>query len=430
MECFVVGGGRRLSGSMRVQGSKNSALPILAATILIKGKSVIHNCPSLSDIACTIKILKALGCKVIREADTVTVDATHVNSCEIPDNLMREMRSSVVFLGAIIGRMGQAVISNPGGCEIGLRPIDLHLYAMRMLGVTVDEAYGKLSCKVKKSLKGAKITFSFPSVGATENAILASCTAKGSTTIVNSAREPEIIDLCDFLNSCGAKIKGAGESIKYVEGVDSLIGTEHSVICDRIVASTYLVGAAVTGGDVELLNTNPSHLNAVLPLLEESGCDVRVRCKSIRLTAPNELNRIDKIITQPYPGFPTDSQALFTTLCTVARGTSVIVENIFESRFKHVPELLRMGAKIKTEGRVAVVEGVSRLFAGKVVSPDLRGGAALVLAGLCAEGTTQVDNIGFIDRGYEELENNLSALNADICRMDKNNAGKKNCIIS
>ncbi len=429
MECFVVNGGRRLNGSVRVQGAKNSALPILAATVLVKGKSVIHNCPNLSDIRCTVKILRALGCKVSRENDTIIVDASDVTSSEIPDNLMREMRSSVVFLGAIIGRTGQAVISNPGGCEIGLRPIDLHLYAMRKLGVTIDESYGKLDCKVKNALKGTKITFSFPSVGATENAILAACTAKGNTTIVNSAREPEIIDLCAFLNSCGAKIKGAGESIIYIEGVDTLISSEHSVICDRIAASTYLVGAAVTGGDIELLNTNPTHLNSVLPLLEEAGCSVRVRCKAIRISSPPTLKRIDKIITQPYPGFPTDSQALFTTLCSVAEGTSVIVENIFESRFKHVPELVRMGARIKTEGRVAVIEGVRSLFAGNVVSPDLRGGAALVLAGLCAEGTTQINNISFIDRGYEELENNLSALNADICRMENGNAEKRKKLI-
>ncbi len=430
MDCFVINGGRRLNGSLKVQGSKNSALPILAATILIKGKSVIHNCPRLSDIDCTIRILKALGCKVYRDYDTVTVDAEKINSNEIPDNLMREMRSSVVFLGAILGRTGKAVISNPGGCEIGLRPIDLHLYAMRKLGVSVDESYGKLNCKVKSSLKGTKITFSFPSVGATENAVLAACTAKGSSVIVNAAREPEIIDLCDFLNSCGAKIRGAGESIIYIDGVKELKESEHSVICDRIVASTFLVGAAVTGGDIELLNTEPVHLNSVLPLLEEAGCTVRVRCKSIRITSPASLNRIDKIITQPYPGFPTDSQALFTTLCSVARGTSVIVENIFESRFKHVPELVRMGARIKTEGRVAVIEGVPGLFGGKVVSPDLRGGASLVLAGLCAEGTTCVENICFVDRGYEELENNMSALNADMCRMDKGNAKKRNKIIS
>jgi UDP-N-acetylglucosamine 1-carboxyvinyltransferase len=314
--------------------------------------------------------------------------------------------------------MGEAMVSAPGGCEIGLRPIDLHLYAVRKLGVDVEEGYGRIYCKVKNKLKGNKITFSFPSVGATENAILLSATAKGSTTIVNAAREPEIIDLCDFLNSCGAKISGAGESIITVEGVEKLSGCDHTVICDRIVSATYLIAAAVTGGDVELISANPNHLNSVLPLLEESGCDIRIRCKDVRLKAPMRLRRIDKIVTQPFPGFPTDAQALFTTLVSIADGTSVIVENIFESRFKHVPELVRMGARIRAEGRVAVVDGVDRLYGAEVFSPDLRGGAALVLAGLCANGVTKVRNTEYIDRGYEDFTDNLCMLNGDIIRKD------------
>ncbi len=425
MQSFVVNGGRRLSGRLSVQGSKNSALPILAAAFLVNGTSIIHNVPDLSDTRCTLKILSELGCTIRKEGSTVIVNSEGAQGFEIRESLMREMRSSVVFLGAIIGRCGKAVISSPGGCEIGLRPIDLHLYAMKRLGVCVDESFGKLSCTVQNALVGEKITFSFPSVGATENAILAAVTAKGTTVIVNSAREPEISDLCDFLNKCGAKIQGAGESIITIEGVNSLQGAEHSVICDRIAASTYLVAGAVTGGDVELLNTNPAHLNSVLPVLEEAGCDIRVRCKSIRLKASRRLNRMDKIITQPYPGFPTDSQALFTTLASVAKGTSVIVENIFECRFKHVPELLRMGAKIRTEGRVAVVEGVERLYGADVHSQDLRGGAALVLAGLCAEGTTNISDIQFIDRGYADLENCLCSLNADIYRKVKQDGATK-----
>ncbi|MBR4286161.1 MAG: UDP-N-acetylglucosamine 1-carboxyvinyltransferase [Clostridia bacterium] len=416
MSAFVINGGRRLNGSLRVQGSKNSVLPILAATLLVKGKSVIHNCPTLSDTGSTVKILKALGCRVICNTDTITVDSTDAAGYEIPEALMREMRSSVVFLGAVLGRMGKAEISTPGGCEIGLRPIDLHLYAIKKMGVRIDDSHGRLFCTVPEKLTGAKITFSFPSVGATENAILTAVTAQGNTTIVNAAREPEITDLCNFLNSCGAKIKGAGESVITIEGVNILKGCEYSVICDRIAAATYLVAGAVTGGDVELNNTVPSHLNSVLPLLEESGCDVRVRCKSVRLKAPRKLNRIDKLVTQPFPGFPTDAQAPFTTLATIAKGTTVIVENIFESRLKHIPELVRMGAAIRTESRVAVIDGVDRLYGAEVFSPDLRGGAALVLAGLCAEGTTTVRNIGFIDRGYEDLENNLCSLNADIYR--------------
>ncbi len=416
MSAFVINGGRRLNGSLRVQGSKNSVLPILAATLLVKGKSVIHNCPMLSDTLSTVKILRTLGCKVQRNGDTVTVDSTDAAGYEIPEDLMREMRSSVVFLGAVLGRVGKAEISAPGGCEIGLRPIDLHLYAIKKLGVNIDDSHGRLSCAVPEKLKGAKITFSFPSVGATENAILASVTAEGVTTVVNAAREPEITDLCNFLNSCGAKIKGAGESVITIEGVKALKGSEYSVICDRIAAATFLVAGAVTGGDVELNNTIPAHLNSVLPLLEEAGCDIRVRCKSIRLKAPRKLNRIDKLVTQPFPGFPTDAQAPFTTLATIAKGTTVIVENIFESRLKHIPELVRMGAKIRTESRVAVIDGVDRLYGAEVFSPDLRGGASLVLAGLCAVGTTTVRNISFIDRGYEDLENNLCSLNADIYR--------------
>lgn len=423
MSAYIINGGRRLNGSLNVQGSKNSVLPILAATVLVKGKCVIHNCPLLSDTECTVKILKSLGCGVRREGNTITVDASVVSCSYIPEDLMREMRSSIVFLGAIVGRMGEATMCAPGGCEIGLRPIDLHLYAVKRLGVNVIESHGKIICKVAEKLKGDKITLSFPSVGATENALLLSVTAKGTTTIVNAAREPEITDLCNFLNSCGARISGAGESIITVEGVDRLHGTEHTVICDRIVASTYLVAGAVTRGDIELKNTEPVYLNSVLPLLEEAGCSVNVRCKSIRVKCPMGLRRIDKIITQPYPGFPTDSQALFTTLASVARGTSVIVENIFESRFKHVPELVRMGAKIRAEGRVAVVEGVNSLYGADVLSPDLRGGAALVVAGLCAEGVTTVGNVGFIDRGYENLSQNLCVLNGDI-RLSISEEGK------
>ena len=416
MSAFVINGGRRLNGSLQVQGSKNSVLPILAATLLVKGKSVVHNCPRLSDTRSTVKILRALGCKVLQSENTITVDSTDATGYIIPEDLMREMRSSVVFLGAVLGRMGKAEISAPGGCEIGLRPIDLHLYAIKKMGVVIDDSYGRLSCQVPDRLKGAKITFSFPSVGATENAILTAVTAEGATTIVNAAREPEITDLCSFLNSCGANIKGAGESVITIEGVRALKGCEYSVICDRIVAATFLVAGAMTGGDIELNNTIPAHLNSVLPLLEEAGCDVRVRCKSLRLKAPRKLNRIDKLVTQPFPGFPTDAQAPFTALAAIARGTTVIVENIFESRLKHIPELVRMGAKIRTESRVAVIDGVDRLYGADVFSPDLRGGAALVLAGLCAEGATTVRNTAFIDRGYEDLENNLCSLNADISR--------------
>lgn len=418
MASLVINGGRRLNGSLTAQGSKNSALPILAATYLVNGKSIIHNCPRLSDVECTIKILENLGCKTERHGTDLIVDSTSASGCEIPENLMREMRSSVVFLGAILGKAKKAKISTPGGCEIGLRPIDLHLFAMRKLGVEIEESYGKLLCTIPQKLKGTKITLTFPSVGATENAVLLASVARGTTTIINAAREPEIIDLCNFLSKCGAKISGAGESVIVIEGVEKLEAAEHSVICDRIAAATYLFAGAITGGDVTLKNTVPQHLNSILPVLEETGCEISIKCNEIRLKAPLRLRRIDKLITQPYPGFPTDAQAPIMTLTVVADGTSVIVENIFESRFKHVPELLRMGAKIRTEGRVAVIDGVKRLYGASVVSPDLRGGSALVLAGLVAHGTTEVGSLKHIDRGYENFENNLCMLNADIIRME------------
>ncbi len=419
MSDFVINGGRRLKGSIDVQGSKNSALPILAAAYLVGGKSVIHNCPALSDTECTIKILRHLGCKVDQEGNTVFVDSTNAFGNDIPEALMRELRSSVMFLGALIGKTGKAEIFFPGGCEIGLRPIDLHLYAVRRLGAQVNEQHGKLCFDCEKGLKGSKITFSFPSVGATENAILASVFAKGSTTIVNAAREPEISDLCNFLNKSGANIRGAGESIITIDGCDKLNGCEYSVMGDRIAAATYLIAGAVTSGDITVRNSDVICMQSTLSLLECAGCDVSVKCKEIRLRVGSSLKRIDKIVTQPFPGFPTDAQAPFTTLVSVAQGTSVIVENIFESRFKHIPELVRMGASIRTEGRVAVVDGVKRLYGTEVISPDLRGGAALVLAGLCAEGTTIVKNIRYIDRGYEDFEGNLSRLNGDIKRRDK-----------
>lgn len=420
MGAYVINGGRRLCGSIEAQGAKNSALPILAATYLVGGVSVIHNCPELSDVDCAIRVLRLLGCTVKREGKTLTVDSSLAFGTEIPETLMREMRSSVIFLGAILGRMKKAVISTPGGCEIGLRPVDLHLHAVKKLGATVEEEYGKISCTANNGLKGAEVTLSFPSVGATENTILAAVTAEGTTTVMNAAREPEITDLCDFLNSCGAKIHGSGESVIVIEGTKKLFPCEHTVICDRIAAATYLVAGALTHGDIVIKNTVPAHLSAVLPVLKESGCDVTVRCREIRLKAPARLFRIDKIITQPYPGFPTDAQAPVMTLAAVATGTSVIVENIFECRFKHVPELLRMGAKIRAEGRVAVIDGVDRLYGTAVVSPDLRGGSALVLAGLCAEGVTTVSEIKHIKRGYENFENNLRLLNADIGTVSDN----------
>lgn len=416
MKSFVINGGKRLTGEIKIHGSKNSVLPILAASFLVNGKSVIHNCPMLSDVDAALKILMHLGCKVEREGHTVIIDSQNVSSSEIPDGLMREMRSSVIFLGAILGRTYKAELSTPGGCEIGLRPIDMHISAMKQLGAELSEEHGRLKFSVLDRLKGTKIVLPFPSVGATENIIIASCMAKGTTVISNAAREPEITDLADFLNSCGAKIHSAGDSTVVIEGVDSLHGTTHTVIPDRIAASTYLLAAAATGGKICIKEIVSSHIGALIPILKESGCDVTTNGSWICLSAPKRLNRVKTVRTMPYPGFPTDVQAPLTAMLSVADGTSVMIENIFECRYKHVSELIRLGAKISVEGRTAVIEGVPRLTGASVVAPDLRGGFALIVAGLAAVGETTITGIEHIDRGYETPEILLSELGAEIKR--------------
>lgn len=418
MDKIIINGNRRLNGEITVQGAKNSVLPILVATLLVNGVSVIHNCPILSDVEATIKILRYLGCIVTREGHTVTVDSTNVNRNDVPDNLMREMRSSIVFLGGILGRMGKAVLSTPGGCEIGLRPIDLHLSSMEQFGATITTENGFLVCSAEeKGLTGTRITLSFPSVGATENIILAAVMAKGTTIITNAAREPEISDLADFLNRCGARIHGAGDSTVTIEGVNGLHSTEHTVIPDRIVASTYMIAAAMTNGKICLRDIIPAHIGPTIQPLREAGCDVTVSGRWVCLSAPSKLKRIRMIRTMPYPGFPTDVQAQMMALTTICEGTSVIVENIFESRFKHIGELLRFGARINVEGRMAVIEGVKHLNGANVRATDLRGGSAMILAGLNAYGTTEITEIHHIDRGYEKPEIVLDELGADIKRV-------------
>lgn len=409
------GAGRRIEGELRVHGAKNSALPLLSATVLAHGESVLHNTPRLTDVDAACRILTQLGCRVRRDGDTVTVDATNVSGYEIPETLMREMRSSIVFLGAVMGRNGRCRLSFPGGCELGARPIDLHLSALEQMGAEITEEHGYLNCA--GTLRGAKITLSFPSVGATENILLAAVTAKGYTEIHNAAREPEISDLADFLNKMGAKISGAGEGIITVRGVERLEPAEHSVIPDRIVAGTYLCAAAITHGELILTGCEPQHMNAFLTALESMGARIYsygggklfITCKK-RLSAPSTIR------TMPYPGFPTDIQAPFTALCTAAEGTSVFVETVFENRFRHIPELVRLGASVKTEGRVCVVEGVKRLSGAKVRASELRGGAALVVAALAAEGTSEITGLQYIDRGYESIETALRSVGADIRR--------------
>ena len=419
---YEINGGARLRGECRVQGSKNSALPILAATLLCGGETVIRNCPVLSDVEATIRILRHLGCRVSREGHVVTVDSSAVSADGIPDALMREMRSSVIFLGAILARNGRATLSMPGGCEIGLRPIDLHLDAMRRLGAQVKEEYGKIVCEAPRGLTGAKISLSFPSVGATENIMIAASCARGVTRIDNAAREPEISDLADFLNSCGARIAGAGEGSVTIEGAPRLHPTEHTVIPDRIAAATYMAAAAVTGGRIRLRSIIPAHLGPEIAVFEEAGCRIESDCRNLRLTAPERLRGVKMIRTMPYPGFPTDIQPPVAAMLTAAEGASVIIETIFENRFKYIGELVRFGARIRVDGRMAVVDGVERLYGADVIAPDLRGGAALMIAGLAAEGTTRISGVRHIERGYEAPEAVFSGLSADVKRKEEDGA--------
>ena len=410
-------GGQRLFGDVTVHGAKNSVLPILAATVLAPGVSVIHNCPRLSDVTASLTILEHLGCKTAREGDTVTVDASSLERCDVPDALMREMRSSVIFLGAILARMGRADMNLPGGCELGPRPIDLHLAALRSLGAEIGEGPGGLHCTAPR-LTGREISLSLPSVGATENIMLCACGAQGTTVLVNAAREPEIVDLQGFLNAMGAKVRGAGSSTIVIEGGQTLHGGEHTVIGDRIVAATYLTAAAAAGGDVTVRGVDYRHLSTVTSILREAGCDVRSEKGTVRLICDARLNAVRPIHTAPYPGFPTDAQAPLMAAMASAAGTTVFVENVFENRYRHVDELARMGADIRVEGRVAVVCGVPRLHSGAVKAADLRGGAALAVAALGAEGETVLTGLHHIDRGYERLEEDLRALGAEIKRLE------------
>jgi len=419
MSVFTIEGGRPLSGSVRVQGAKNSVLPILAGTLLAPGECVIHNCPRLTDVEHTLDILRHLGCKAERQGDTVTVDASAPTRCSIPDALMREMRSSVIFLGPLLGRMGRAELSYPGGCELGPRPIDLHLQALRTLGAEVREEGGRVLCAGK--LTGGDITLSLPSVGATENAMLAAVSAEGVTTITNAAREPEIVDLQNFLLALGADVRGAGSSIITVRGGKPLHGGEHTVIADRIVACTYLSAVASAGGEGEVSGVDWRLLSTVTSVLTEAGCRVDSSPSAIHIAAPKRLRAVRPIRTAPYPGFPTDAQAVVMAPLCKAQGATVFVENMFDSRYRHVDELARMGADIRTDGRVAVVYGVEKLSGARVRSTDLRGGAALAVAALGAEGESVVSGLRHIDRGYEDLARDLTALGAGIVRKDETN---------
>jgi UDP-N-acetylglucosamine 1-carboxyvinyltransferase len=415
VEQFRINGGAKLSGEYELTGAKNAVLPILAATIVTGNECKIKSCPDLSDVHTMFTILRELGCKITKEEDGAVVDTRPINSYTIPEHLMREMRSSVFLMGPMIARCGRVTLSYPGGCEIGLRPIDIHLSALRKLGVTIKEAHGFLECTADR-LVGDRIVLDFPSVGATENVMLAATAAEGETRIINPAKEPEITDLQNFLNACGAKVRGAGTGEIVICGKNSYSQVEHRVIPDRIEGGTILAAVAITGGDVLLRNAIPEHMSMILSKLKEAGCTIREGKDSVELSAPVKLKAVEVVKTQPYPGFPTDMQSQFLTLMTVAEGTSMITETIFESRFKHVEELRKMGANVKVDGRTAVVTGVSHLTGARTVAKDLRGGASLVIAGLGARGETVVENICHIDRGYDKFEMALSRIGADIRR--------------
>ena len=412
MSKIVIEGGYPLCGVINMQGAKNSILPILAAAYLAEGDCIIDNCPDISDTHAAVEILRELGSTVTVHGNTVYVNSDYACGFEIPDRLMRKMRSSIMFLGAILGKKKRALVSFPGGCELGPRPIDIHISSLTKMGVIIREEFGYLDCECK-SIKGTVLDLSFPSVGATENIMLAAVKADGVTIINNAAKEPEIEDLQNFLVKMGAKISGAGSGKIVIQGVSKLIGTRHSVIPDRIVTATYICAVAATGGNAFLKKANATHLGTLLSFLRESGCEINTYDDSIQVSCDG-LKGGHTVRTMPFPGFATDAQAVCMAMMCKAKGSTVFIETIFESRFKQVGELLRMGAKITTEGRVAVTEGVKKLYGTTVEAGDLRGGASLVVAGLSAEGTTVIDNAEHIYRGYENIEKNLSELGAKI----------------
>lgn len=413
MEKFVVAGEVQLTGRVKVSGAKNATLPLMAATLLSTGVSVLHNVPQLRDIAMMQDILTLLGAKIRRENTTLIIDTTGVSKVEIPEHLMREMRASVFLMGPLLGRFRKVRLSFPGGCAIGPRPINLHIKALEKIGAAVNDRCGYIDAEAPQ-LSGGEIHFDFPSVGATENAMMAAALADGATVIRNAAREPEVLDLQNFLNKMGAKISGAGTDTIRISGVPALAPAEHAVIPDRIEAGTFLIAAAITRGDVVIDNCVPEHLFSVIDKLQEIGARVDANASYIRVRG-GELRGVD-IKTLPFPGFPTDLQAPMLAMLTIAKGTSIITETIFENRFKHVDELSRMGAKIKVEGRTAVIRGVPRLSGATVAAHDLRAGAALVLAALAAEGTSEIENVYHIDRGYDGFERRLQGLGANIVR--------------
>ena len=416
MEAFVVQGGRKLAGSVRVDGAKNAALPILAASVLTEDTVHLQGVPDILDVRRMADILKMLGCDFHRCGGCCTVSGHSMDKCEMPDQLSKQIRSSIFLLGPILSRFRRATVTYPGGCEIGLRPIDLHLSGLRALGVDVREDGGVIHCD-GVNMHAGEVHLDYPSVGATENVIMAAACLPGTTTILNAAREPEIVDLARFIGAMGGSVRGAGSATIVIEGVARLHGATFTPMPDRIVAGTLLCAGAITGGEMELTNAPVADLHAVCAKLREMGCTIHEGEHVIRLTAPERLTAFSVLQTQPHPGFPTDMQAQMLALLAVAEGTGVIVENVFENRFAHAGDLNRMGARIICSGRTAIVRGVEYLSGAHVTARDLRGGAALVLAGLKAQGETVVEHAELVDRGYERFERLLCSLGADVTRI-------------
>ena len=416
MDKFIIEGGGKLYGKADIQSAKNSVLPLLAASVLTDEQVTIRDVPAISDVENMLHILTELGCKISRTADSVIIDSVNAVSHEIPARLTKELRSSVFMLGSVLTRFHRAKISYPGGCDIGLRPIDLHLSGLKRLGVKIVEESGYISCSAEK-LSGADILLDFPSVGATENIILAAVRAEGLTVIRNAAKEPEIVDLQNFLNAMGGKVRGAGGGTVFVEGVEKLRGVEYTPIKDRIEAGTFLIAAASCGGEIEMDGVPEENIAALLHKLRENGCKIHIKNDRIILRSDGRLFAADLIETTPFPGFPTDLPAQFSALACTAKGTTLVVENLFETRYKYAAELKRMGADITVRGRNAVIRGVEKLHGASMTAGDLRGGAALVIAALKAEGVSSVADLSHIDRGYADFEYKLKKLGARIRRV-------------
>ncbi|GAA0707634.1 UDP-N-acetylglucosamine 1-carboxyvinyltransferase [Paraclostridium ghonii] len=417
MSKYIISGGNKVEGRLDIRGAKNSVLPIMAASILNESKNTIKNIPDISDVHVMTDILRSLGCKVEYSDYTLYIDSANININSVKEEHMKMLRSSIIVMGAMIGRLNNISISYPGGCSIGARPIDLHLYALDKLGVKISEDRGYIHCN-REYLVGNTINLAFPSVGATENAMLAAVKAKGITIINNAAREPEIEDLQSFLNSMGAKVNGAGTSCIQIEGVDKLHSVTHTIIPDRIAIGTYMIASAITGGNLEVDKVIKSHIHPIVSRLEQTGCDIEYKDNGLIIKSPSKILPIDIIKTSPHPGFPTDMQSQLMALLCLSEGSSIFHESIFENRFMHCGELVKMGANIiNVTDNICMVKGVNKLIGATVKAPDLRAGAALVLAGLAAEGITEVVNISHVERGYEHIENTLKNLGANIIKI-------------